>query len=312
MVNLRIGSIACHLFYPLGFACSYAQQVGKGHRNRRLSACISVLLFFGCFLFLSCHQGNGAISNGLTVITYNMGTITGRLPEINHVIKLLSDQHTADVIFLQEVPSEQIAKQIGGRLGLPFNTFSNYGSGGKHGLAILARYPLSAHNILRQDGYASLSARMKFMGERLMLCSVHLARIESLFVKNEEAVISWMEFVRILCSEVFTNNTRAREVGHLIPWMNTEDRKWTIASGDFNTFPFSMAIRKMNSVYDDCLWPSMDYLTTSYPKIAFPIKPRIDYIFHSPHLRCSSAGVIKDTAGDHYPVWAKIEMGNQD
>jgi endonuclease/exonuclease/phosphatase family metal-dependent hydrolase len=64
----------------------------------------------------------------------------------------------------------------------------------------------------------------------------------------------------------------------------------------------------MTAAYDDCLWPSLNYLTASYPKLTFPVKPRIDYIFHSPNLVCNAAAVIKNSAGDHYPVWAEIKI----
>jgi endonuclease/exonuclease/phosphatase family metal-dependent hydrolase len=43
-------------------------------------------------------------------------------------------------------------------------------------------------------------------------------------------------------------------------------------------------------------------------KIFLPIKPRIDYIFHSLDLKCNSASVIiKESAGDHCPVLAVFD-----
>ena len=81
-----------------------------------------------------------------------------------------------------------------------------------------------------------------------------------------------------------------------------------IIGGDFNTVPFSKAIRKMGKIYDDALWPSVDYLTGSYNKLSLPIKPRIDYIFHSPDLKRITASVIKESAGDHYPVRAVFDL----
>lgn len=242
----------------------------------------------------------------MTVVTYNMGTISGSLPDIDTVVDILSCKVSPDVVLLQEVPSAQIARDIGNRLGLPFSTFSTYRRADRYGLAILARYPLSASKSLEQDGYASLAVQMDYMGAPFLLCSVHLVRIKPLSVQKDEVTVSWREFVQILYSEVFKDNARSRAVQKILRWLHSDSVRRTIVSGDFNTFPFSRAVRKMNAAYDDCLWPSLNYLTASYSKLAFPVKPRIDYIFHSPNLMCNAAAVIKDSAGDHYPVWAEI------
>jgi len=90
--------------------------------------------------------------------------------------------------------------------------------------------------------------------------------------------------------------------------MSAKSSDHVIIGGDFNTVPFSKAIRKMGKIYDDALWPSFDYLTGSYNKFSLPIKPRIDYIFHSPGLKCNTASVIKESAGDHYPIRAVFDL----
>ena len=153
---------------------------------------------------------------------------------------------------------------------------------------------------------------MDFKGTSILLCSVHLVRILPLPVKDKQAVVSWSEFAKILYSEVFQDNQRSHDVDNLLAWLESEGVETVIVGGDCNTFPFSKAVRKMNSVFDDCFWPTWDYLTTSYPKVDFPIKPRIDHIFYSTNLKCHGAGVIKETVGDHYPVWAEIEIRTED
>ena len=80
------------------------------------------------------------------------------------------------------------------------------------------------------------------------------------------------------------------------------DSEKVIVGGDLNTFPFFKAVRKMTDVYGDCFWPTWDYFSSNYPKLTFPIKPRIDHIFNSLDIKCVNAGVIKGTTGDHYPV----------
>jgi endonuclease/exonuclease/phosphatase (EEP) superfamily protein YafD len=256
--------------------------------------------------------GSATANQPLVVVSNNMGTINGNFPDIEKVDSFLAKKGTPDVVFLQEVPSEFLVKQIAARLKLPYTAFLPYNPRGSYGVTILARHALSALKILRQNGYASISAKMDFKGTSILLCSVHLVRIMPLPVKNEQAVVSWSEFCQILYAEIFQENQRSHDVARLLDWLDAEGREKVIVGGDLNTFPFSKAVRRMMAVYDDCFWPTWDYFSSSYPKLAFPIKPRIDHIFHSSDLKCVTAGVIKETAGDHYPVWATIMVPARD
>jgi endonuclease/exonuclease/phosphatase family metal-dependent hydrolase len=89
----------------------------------------------------------------------------------------------------------------------------------------------------------------------------------------------------------------------LVPALRRSDG--VIIGGDFNTVPFSRAIRSMGRRYEDALWPSVDYFTGTYSMVKFPFKPRIDYIFHSGGMRVMAAGVIRDGGGDQegYRRW---------
>jgi endonuclease/exonuclease/phosphatase family metal-dependent hydrolase len=44
-----------------------------------------------------------------------------------------------------------------------------------------------------------------------------------------------------------------------------------------------------------------------YHKIAFPLNPRIDYIFVSPRIAVDQARVLPRSAGDHFPVRAALK-----
>ncbi len=267
--------------------------------------CLSSIILF---LLLPSIDSTAA-NQSLVIVSNNIGTINGKLPQIKNGDRFLRKKGPPDIVFFQEVPSECLIRGIAARLKLQHAVFLTYKPLGSYGVAILARYPLSAPKILRQNGYASLSTRMDYNGTPILLCSVHLKRIKPLPVKNEEAVVSWSEFGQILYSEVFADNQRSRDVDNLLAWLAAEEVETVIVGGDFNTFPLSKAVRKMTDVYDDCFWPTWDYLTTSYPKVDFPIKPRIDHIFHSPNLKCLDAGVIEETVGDHYPVWGELVIG---
>jgi endonuclease/exonuclease/phosphatase family metal-dependent hydrolase len=44
-----------------------------------------------------------------------------------------------------------------------------------------------------------------------------------------------------------------------------------------------------------------------YHKIAFPLNPRIDYIFVSQRIAVDQARVLRRSAGDHFPVRAALK-----
>lgn len=43
-----------------------------------------------------------------------------------------------------------------------------------------------------------------------------------------------------------------------------------------------------------------------YKDLGFPLKPRIDDIFHSQGISAEQSGIIRSGPGDHYPVWAEL------
>ena len=114
--------------------------------------------------------------------------------------------------------------------------------------------------------------------------------------------------LRLLKNELVQETSRSRSVEELLSWVSAQNYEKIIIGGDFNTVPFSTAVRKMNGRFKDTLWPGLNYFAGSYNKLSLPIKPRIDYIFHSPGLKRITASVIKESAGDHYPVRAVFDL----
>lgn len=70
-----------------------------------------------------------------------------------------------------------------------------------------------------------------------------------------------------------------------------------MVAGDFNTVPGARTIRHIEGLFQDVLWPGTGYLTGTYHKIAFPVAPRIDYIFVSDQLTVDHARVVRQSAG---------------
>ncbi|MFH1932633.1 MAG: endonuclease/exonuclease/phosphatase family protein [Pseudomonadota bacterium] len=245
-------------------------------------------------------------------MTYNIGTIDGDSIPFSRVIEVISRDGVSDLLILQEVRDEKEACNIAKSLGLRYYVYDSYSlAKAGDGLAIISSNPLSnpAIHYIKACGHAVFAAEMMLNEKRFLVCSVHLERVEPFERVNKRVQLSWKKAFSLLRTEITRETPRTRGVSEIMAWIQSRQYARVIIGGDFNTVPFSTAIRRMGSQYDDALWPTLDYITGSYSKVSLPIKPRIDYIFHSPDIKCSSASVGKDGGGDHYPVRALLDIG---
>jgi len=144
-------------------------------------------------------------------------------------------------------------------------------------------------------------------GKKFLLCSVHLELVKDIRVTETGIDLSTGSALKLLKNELVKETPRSRSVEELLSWISSQRYENVIIGGDFNTVPFSTAVRKMDGRYKDALWPSLQYFTGSYNMSPLPVEPRIDYIFYSPSLKCRSAVIVKESAGDHYPVKALFD-----
>ncbi|HKJ85993.1 MAG TPA: endonuclease/exonuclease/phosphatase family protein, partial [Spirochaetia bacterium] len=108
-----------------------------------------------------------------------------------------------------------------------------------------------------------------------------------------------------LVEEVTGPSVRSRMAHEIHDWVGRWSENPVVVAGDFNTVPSSTTGRFMRRHYRDALRGTRDYRTGTYWKIYGP-KPRVDFIFHSPGLERVDAAVIREEAGDHYPVLARF------
>ena len=272
---------------------------------------LGVLLMILLCGFMLFRQAKGRAPVGhLVVMTYNTGEIGGRQRSLEKVAGVIKSRGVPDLLLLQEVSGEKEASGLAKSLGLPYYLYTDY-QGTKSGLAIISRQALFRPGTLyfkaSRKGHATLAAELMVDGCSLLVCSVHLDRIHEITKKMVD--ISWATALSVLKREIMEDTIRSDSVEELLPWIAARQSDHTIIGGDFNTIPFSKTIRKMYRAFDDALWPSLSYLNGSYKKLSFPFSPRIDFIFHSPDIECKEASVIKESAGDHYPVRAVFDLG---
>lgn len=248
----------------------------------------------------------------LSVMTYNVGTLHGTKVAFGEIVKAVKEGGAPDLLLLQEIPNEEMVVGIARSLGLGYHVYASYRAHGKgYGLAIVSSRPLfnPEMHYLNPYGHAALIAEMKQGAGLVLVCSVHLERVRSLKKEKDGFQMSWKEALNLLRREMTGETPRSGAVEELVALLNAHGTERVIVGGDFNTVPFSTAIRKMGKSYEDALWLRTGYLTASYKKVSFPIKPRIDYIFYSGEMSCRSASVIKQGGGDHYPVRAVLDIG---
>lgn len=251
----------------------------------------------------------------LRVMTANIGH-GSHFPasKVADIDRVLDRSPAADIVFLQDVRGRDQVRSLARRLGYPFWVIEPSFPGLPGDLAILSTYKLerSVYSPLlsSRSGKGVLGAEIRVGEEAIFLCSVHLDRIQLRpRWQNDHLVFSWSVLLRELGREVFSSTVRSRSVQEFLSWLQAVEAPNTmILGGDFNTVFPSLAIRKMTRQFDDVLWPSLEFFRGSYHPFHFPIKPRIDYIFHSPDLECTSAEIIRDTAGDHYPIEAVFRI----
>lgn len=279
------------------------------NKKTKFSRIVLVLLLF---LFITSRQAedrNPMIP--LTVMTYNIGDLNGHKPSVEDIAKVIKSRGVPDLILVQEIENENLIAGLSMALGLDHYVYAK-SKDEKSDLAIISRNALLKSDVYfvkaNDERRPALAAELIIGGQKVLVCSVHLDRIEAVKDKYDRVELSLVEAVSTLKEEIFEDTVRSRSAEELVSWLESRQYEYIIIGGDFNTVPFSKTIRIMGQAFNDALRTSTDYLNGSYIKSSLPIKPRVDFIFHSPSMECRKASIIRSTAGDHYPIHAVFDL----
>ena len=263
-----------------------------------------------------------------TVITHNIGDSTGKQVPVERVARLYRDDRFADVIVMQEVRSQgqmlALRRELRQRSGRDYDFVYCE----RIGVGILSARPLSAPRVfvapsspLRYGAFAvrvggsavgagspgggSSSSRGAGSGSpgAIDVVGVHLDPVRK--SRDRHGFSAAWGLVVQLVEEITGPTVRSRMVNEIHDWVADGARTRWSWPGDFNTVPASTTGRFMRRHYRDALRGTRDYRTGTYWKIHGP-KPRVDFVFHSPGLERVDAEVIREEAGDHYPVLARF------
>jgi endonuclease/exonuclease/phosphatase family metal-dependent hydrolase len=231
-----------------------------------------------------------ASTSSLRLMTYNIhaGKDAGGVDNLERVAAIVK-ANGADIVLLQEVDRnttrsgnvDQIA-----RLAQLTGMHSAYGKaidfqGGAYGIAMLSRWPISAnetvplHNTTPVESRVTLLATIDTPAGPLRIANTHLDASRE-------------------------DRHRMEEVPQFLSAANG-----VLAGGDFNSTPdSSVHAAVLSSGYRDAFSECGAGNELTYP--ASPPQKRIDYVFLSAGLRCSSASVLDTDASDHRPLLVTI------
>jgi endonuclease/exonuclease/phosphatase family metal-dependent hydrolase len=267
------------------------------------------LLCFGAIV-AGCGAARGASESAghrLRVLVFNIhaGKDAAGVDNLSRVAALVLETK-ADIALLQEVDrrtrrsalnDQPAALQRATRLHVAFGKTLDY-DGGDYGIAILSRWPISAETLIHLPVDPPQQRAGGSMEPRGVLRAVLAAPFGSISVFNTHLDPSGDDHWR---------RQEADSLLRLVLREATAGTSFVLAGGDFNSTPESAvqgALRE-GGLLD--AWPTCGRGPgLSYPAEA-PVK-RIDYLFLTDGIHCTSADVLSTPASDHRPLIVEVTL----
>jgi endonuclease/exonuclease/phosphatase family metal-dependent hydrolase len=233
------------------------------------------------------------------VATYNINGLNRHLPQVIDNIR----KAEADLVCLQEVNRASgpvIRRQLGKRYKhMVFGLNARM-----DGFALLSHEPITHRKWVRAGGlhyHSYLQARTKLGGREVRIAAIHLMPNP---LRKGMSVADQMRYFACLDS---IRSADMQRIGKL--WQKDRDDPPTIALGDFNCLSFQGAVKYMRArgFADSAATADKgaDHHPTWHAKLAGgkgELRVRIDYIFHTKHLKTLRSRTIAAAGSDHYPV----------
>jgi len=244
-------------------------------------------------------------SEDFRVISYNIGDAVPPQPSVLGVATVLED-YPVEVLYLQELMYQEFAEDLVEALEKQWNKKLYLHYVPSSYAAIISVYPLEPLTFfpevpLRWQGaYAFVEVK----GRRILLGSLHLPA----FPKRRDGAGNLAYGVIPLMATVWQEWTatteRSRYSASILSWLKEQGGDHALLGGDLNTLPFSRTIANFSREHRDSLTLKRDFLYKSYNRIGVNWGPRADFIFADKGLISRESYIIKESPGDHFPVFA--------
>ncbi|PWH13373.1 MAG: hypothetical protein DDG59_14370 [Anaerolineae bacterium] len=297
MVSL-MNMFAVYAFLPLPFAAIWAIA------RRQSALLVFVLLNGGVFCALwgaaFLPKFTQPIQPELSVLTYNvLGWNSDVAAQVETIRRI-----DADVVFLQEL-NPQLATLLETQLAQQYPYQVLQAQQGVNGMGTLSKYPLSQVRRVPPLGWVGEPQwlRLEWQSCPIALLNIHMAPTNLLDAEHISR----------------TNALRQVQAHWIVAQVRPEQP--LIVAGDTNSVPLSDSYRILRQKLQDA-WQSSGWgLGHTFPGRAGPgsSRPqffgvpipqwllRLDYIFYTPHLRATQAGLADfDGISDHRGVWARL------
>ncbi len=201
----------------------------------------------------------------------------------------------ADIVCMNEVHGPggifgEQAKQAAELAGYEYYYFAPaiVAGGSPYGNAVLSKYPIvSAEKIMIPD-----SSETAEMGESRVVACVTVD-VEGKYITVLATHFGLLEAER---------DEAVKLLGELVD--KAEDK--CVLMGDFNCSPSSKHICELNKLLQDTI-PEAEKQKRTFIGMEEP-SYKIDYIFVDKSIKVYGADIVHETASDHYPVIADIEI----
>lgn len=205
-----------------------------------------------------------------------------------------------DVICVQELPFKRAAVQEAQMVavGLVHWQYFPYEGHKGSGLAIYSRWPIL--NSWRQalppaeENRFVCMVELEIDGRSFFVATVHFPNsdIHDLGVR------------KTMRNEVLGESMRTVQAEALLDWLSAWQDQPLALVGDFNTFPFSSAWRRISRTYHDA-FPLKSVFTGTF-RANYDIEVKLDHVFLSTHVSAVDTRIPRIEGSDHFPVFARI------
>lgn len=269
-------------------------------RVYRIALLLVVLVAAGC-------SRSASEGERIVVATHNIGNVEAAKASPAQIVDLYSRFGWPDVLIMQESGSRSAIEQLVVEFEAAGAPRYNWAQA-RTGVAILSRHPIETVEEIRMgSSHGALVTGARLPSGRVDIIGVHFQPTEK--SRDEAGVVDRRNLMGDFIRELFRRTVRTQMAEQLLDWLDDRGESApVIIAGDFNTAPFTTAIRVINARYRDALLGTGDFLTGTYWKVGGRLKPRVDFIFHSSELIRLGATVIKERTGDHYPVMAELAL----
>lgn len=272
-----------------------------------------VCVALGYWFIVSFSEQEGRCEANFTVLTCNIGIEecgSGPPKGLKDISAWILDVGRPDILLLQEFMGGVEVEDLADRLSYR-DSVSGRSCSSQTSQVILSDFSLREVDDLNfnphNNGDAALCAVAEVSGRRVLVCTVHMRTLKPKLCQDGNGRYTLTSLFRVAVDEIFGESQHLKSTRKLLVWRKNKDWDAAVVGGDFNTLFLARSIRLMAETFDDVLWPSMDFFHgTKISKTPLPIRPRIDYIFHTEQLSVKSATVLSQHIGDHLPVVAEL------